>query len=337
MRPVYIHGVGIISRCACSAGELADICAGRNYSAAKGKLDFKTDILPEKLRRCGRYGKLAAAAAELARADGGIPDNAGKTGIGVIISTGYGAAESNIRFSDSVARGNPSLCSPAVFSRTVPNSCVGQICVINGYKGVSTLLMGGDPFEYSALLLNTERADMILAGSVEEYSEELADSLTAAGNTDGVEISEGAAVFALSGDETTPRYCGMTNFGSVSLGRYPYVRRADGENAVPAMAEAIKAACGEKIPDAVFTSENGGYFDGYERQAVKAALGTVKCFAPKKIFGECLGCGYALSAALAAVSLKTGRLPRTGCGKPKSILVTGIDTVGNYCCAFLEV
>lgn len=336
MKPVYINGIGVISRCAKSADELADICSGRKYTADTGKLNIKTDIPSSKLRRCSRYNKMAAAAAELARIDGKIPDDTDKMRIGTIISTGYGAVENNIQFSDSVVKGDPALCSPTVFSGTVPNSCVGQICIINGYKGVSTVLMGGDPFEYSALLLDTNRADIILAGSVEEYSEELAVSVKSAGIINNCEISEGAAVMALSTKKAVPHYCKITSFGSVSLGQYPYVHRTYRENTVSEIAEAIKAACGDKIPDMIFTSENGSYFDGFERKALSDTLGSkVKYYAPKKIFGESLGCGYALSTALAAVSLKNGKAPDNA--GLKSILVSGIDTAGNYLCAFMEV
>lgn len=343
MKPVYINGIGIISRCAKSADELADICSGGNYNAGAGKLDFKTDIPSSKLRRCSRYSKIAAAAAELARTDGKIPDDIDKMETGTIISTGYGASENNIRFSDSVVNGDPALCSPTVFSGTVPNSCVGQICIINGYKGVSTVLMGGDPFEYSALLLGTNRADIIFAGSVEEYSEELTASVKSAGIIGDREISEGAAIMALSADETVPHYCKITSFGSASLGRYPYVHRTDSKSAISAMTEVIRSVCGEKIPDMVFTSENGSYFDEYERKAVNDILGEkIQYYAPKKLFGESLGCGYALSIALAAVSLKIGKAPNsaersTADNDLKSILVSGIDTVGNYLCAFMEV
>lgn len=338
MKPAYINGIGIISRCAKSADELANICNGGNYTVDDGKLDFKTDIPLSKLRRCSRYNKIAAAAAELARTDGKIPDDIDKMKIGTIISTGYGAVESNIQFSDLVVKGDPGLCSPTVFSGTVPNSCVGQICIINGYKGVSTVLMGGDPFEYSSLLLGTNRANIILTGSVEEYSEELTASVKSAGIIEDCEISEGAAIMALSANEAVPHYCKITSFGSVSLGRYPYVYRIDGRAAVSAMTDVIKSTCGEKIPDMVFTSENGSYFDEYERKAVNDALGgKIQYYNPKKLFGESLGCGYALNVALAAVSLKIGKAPHIADKDLKSILVSGIDTVGNYLCAFMEV
>ena len=143
MKPVYIDGIGIISRCAMSANELLRITEGEAPETKSGMLDFTSDVPPAKLRRCSRYNKLAAAAADNARKDGNIPDDIDGTRVGTIISTGFGAVESNIKFSDSVVKGEPALCSPTVFSGTVPNSCVGQICIINGYKGVSTVLMGG--------------------------------------------------------------------------------------------------------------------------------------------------------------------------------------------------
>lgn len=338
MKSVCINGIGIISRCAKSAEELTDLCNGKKYNVDFGKLEFKTDIPSSKLRRCSRYNKIAAAAAELAGIDGSIPADIDKAKVGTIISTGYGAVENNIQFSDYVVKGSPALCSPAVFSGTVPNSCVGQICIINGYKGVSTVLIGGDPFEYSALLLGTNRAEVIFAGSVEEYSDELTASVKSAGIIENCEISEGAAIMTLSINETVPRYCRITSFGSISLGQYPYIHRINSNAAISAMTEIIKTACRGKIPDMVFTTENGSYFDEYERKAFTDILGSKpRYYAPKELFGESLGCGYALSTALAAVSLKTGRTPHIDDNNLKSILVSGIDTVGNYLCAFMEV
>ena len=45
--------------------------------------------------------------------------------------------------------------------------------MINGIKGEGTMLRGGDPLEYAALLLKTGKADTILCGETEEWSEEL--------------------------------------------------------------------------------------------------------------------------------------------------------------------
>lgn len=337
MRPVYIDGIGIISRCAKSAEDLTAIVNDDEISYENGKLEFVSNIPPSKLRRCSRYSKLAAAAADNARIDADISDDTDKHRIGTIFSTGYGAVENNIAFSDSVIKGDPQKCSPTIFSGTVPNSCVGQVCILNGYKGVSTVLMGGDPLEYSALLLTNQKADVIFFGSVEEYSEELFKSVSSYEAAQGCELSEGTAIMALKAEKNGSSYCEVSDFASVSLSEYPYVHRLD-----ESCAEMITNTIGRfssDAPDVVFTSENGTYFDSIERCALKKVFAGDTVFAaPKKLFGETLGSGYMLSTALASVVLKQRKLP-AALGKKEnvsSILVTGIDTVGNYCCVLLK-
>ncbi len=337
MRPVYIDGIGIISRCAVSAEDLAEIVNGGSIKYESGRIEFKSNIPASKLRRCSRYSSLAAVAADGARIDADIPEDMDKYRIGTIFSTGYGASENNIEFSDSVVNGDPQKCSPTIFSGTVPNSCVGQVCILNGYKGVSTLLMGGDPLEYSALLLNNKKADVILCGSVEEYSEELFGSVMSYEAAQGCEVCEGTAIMALRAEKSGRSYCEVSDTASLSLPQYPYIHRLD-DKCIQMIYDTVSGSF-PVIPDAVFTSENGTYFDNIERRALEMAFGSNTLYAaPKKLFGETLGSGYMLSAALACAALKQGKLPAV-LGKKEnvgSILVTGTDTVGNYCCVLLK-
>ncbi len=340
MKPVYIDGIGIISRCAMSAAELMKIAEGKIPEINGGRPEFTSNVPSSKLRRCSRYSKLAVAAADFARIDGKYPDDIDVTRVGTIISTGFGAAESNIRFSDSVARGNPALCSPTVFSGTVPNSCVGQICIVNGYKGVSTVLMGGDPLEYTSLLLSGKKADVILCGSVEEYSGELFDSIKTLKTAAGSDISEGTAVFTVRAEKSLNTYCKVSDFSSALLPVYPLTASAD-KQCSKLIAKAVSEICGDKVPDAVFTAANGTYFDSIEKEAMDSVFENRTVYAyPKRLFGETLGSGYMLSAALAAAVLKTGKVSDNFADKSldsvKTILVTGTDTAGNYCCMLSE-
>ena len=344
MRPAAICGIGILSRCAQSVEELTLLCSGKEPElAANGRLTFASRVPAAKLRRCSHYMKLGVNATSLAAEDGCISENMDPARIGTIFTTGYGAVESNIQFSDSVVKGNPDLCPPTAFLSSVPNSCVGQICIVQGYRGVSTLLMGGDPLEYTALLLETGKADTILCGAVEEYNKEAADSIMAVPSAAGCEISEGAAVLVVRRcEEASNDYCKASGFSSASLPVYPYLHRVPAEQAVPVIRQTVRALCGETPPDAVFTAFNGTYFDQLEAAGLRGCLpASVTVCEPKKFFGETLGSGYLMSAALAAVCLKSGKLPpgiisKGSPGKLESILVTGIDTSGNYCCMLLE-
>ncbi len=304
---VYIDGSSILSR----------------RVDAEAPFEFPTEIPASKLRRNSRYNKLACAAADFALKDCAPFGSLDKRRIGTIISTGYGAAEYYSAFADSVVRGDPASCSPATFSGSVPNSCVGQICIINGLKGVSTVLAGGDPLEYSALLLKTGRADMIVTGSVEEYFKPLYDSVGSFDAVKGAELAEGAAMLIMRGERTEKTCCEVCAHSGASLGANPYIHRLDGVS--DRIAGVLRK---HTAPDIIFTAANGTYFDKIEDTAIKQVFPDTAAHAPKKEYGESLGCGFALSAALAARAIRDGRYG--------AVLVTGVDMVGNYCAVMLR-
>lgn len=331
MNPIYIDGIGIISRSACCAEELYELLRSENTAdySDSGKISYTPVVPASKVRRCSFYIKLAVEASVRAAQDGEITED--KFRIGTIISSGYGASESNTMFADAVVKNNPALCSPAVFSSTVPNSCVGQICIVGGYKGVSTLLMGGDPLEYSSVLLHTNKADKILCGSVEAYFEELAQSVLSLDTAKGCEICEGAAILTVSRQKSAHTYCKITEFSSAAFSAYPYVHEISETEGIQVILSALKQLNGD-IPDVIFTTENGTYFDNIERHALKSYFENAVFIQPKKYFGETLGSGYILSVSLAAAVLKNRSLS----GNCKTVLVTGTDTAGNYLCCKLE-
>lgn len=363
MNPIFINGVGIISRCAQNSGELLQLVKRerKDFGPFGEKLLFQSAVPPAKLRRCPRYIRMAVSSAALAAEDGKLPE-AGRERTGTIISTGFGAVESNVAFADSVVRGNPALCSPSVFSATVPNSCVGQICMVQGYKGFSTILTAGDPVEYAALLLNTERADHIVCGAVEEYNEELTSSLKQSGILREVPMSEGSVMLALSSERTAETWCRVTGFSSASLPAYPYIHQTDPAEAEEALTEALGQMGTGRAPDIILTQKNGTYFDAVEEAALRKVFGPKAVLAAsKRLFGETLGCGYLLNVGLGAAMLRANDCPEAiqdemgrdgrstgavdepgGCfdvsdrREIRTILSAGLDAHGNYLIARLE-
>lgn len=330
MNPIFINGIGIISAAAKTSDELLELAKGDNFSEINfGKNDFEIGVPSSKVRRCPRYVKMAVAATQAALVNANFTDSIDKTRIGTIFSTGYGAVESNSVFSDSVLDGVPSLCSPTVFSYTVPNSCLGQVCIVNGFKGVSTMILGGDPLEYSSLLLNTGKADLIIGGAIEEYNEELKASVLYDKILTDKIISEGAALFVLSRQETLTSYCKITNFYSASLEKYPYLYRLEKNSTAEIISSTLMELTENNLPEIVLTQQNQSYFDEIEMAAMKKVFAdNVNYFNAKKIFGETFNCSYSLNVAMAAAFIKIGRY--------KTALATGIDVHGNYLTALLE-
>lgn len=321
----YIESVGVISRCARSFDDIVRILGGGSYDTAALPIEFDSQLPPAKMRRNSRYNKFACTAADDAVCAAAIPEALDRRRIGTIISTGYGSSVNNTQFAEATVKGVPGLCSPYIYSGTVPNSCVGQICILNGFKGVSTVLTGGDPLEYSSLLIATDKADMILCGSVEEYNEALYAELGRLETLKCSELSEGAAMFMLTREKTDKTHCAVTDFSSASLGKSPLLHRLDDNSAEIVFGVLDRY---NDTPDAVFTAANGTYFDDMEDAAIYKKFPEAVRLAPKKYTGETLGCGYAINAAFAAAAIS--------CGKYDKVLVTGVDMVGNYCTSMIE-
>jgi 3-oxoacyl-(acyl-carrier-protein) synthase len=321
----YIESIGDISRCVQSADELTELLNGGEFEFSDLPIEFDSQIPLAKMRRNSRYNKLACIAADNAVRKAAIPETMDRRRIGTIISTGYGSSVYNSQFADTVAKGVPGLCSPAIYSGTVPNACVGQICILNGFKGASTVLTGGDPLEYSALLINTNKADMILCGSVEEYNPDLYSELRELETLKGCDLSEGAAMFVLSKEKTEKTLCAVTGFSSASLGKSPLLHRLE-EKSGEIISDILKKY--DNTPDAVFTAANGTYFDDIESKAIKSVFPEAELVSPKNWAGETLGCGYMMNVMFAAAAVN--------CGKYSKVLVTGVDLIGNYCTAMIE-
>jgi len=288
---IYINGIGIISRCACSKEELIERCDGHYAPYRSLPLDFPIEIPSSRLRRNSRYNKIALAAADQALKDAHIPEKMENAGldshrIGTVVSTGYGAAEYSSVFADSVVKGDPNGCSPSVFSGSVPNSCLGQICIINHLKGFSTVLAGGDPLEYSSLLLKTSRADHILAGSVEEFFPDLYNAFGTIDAAHGSDLSEGAAMAVLSNEKSDESYCAITGFGSINLGKSPLIHEIADPEELTGVLHGVLQQFPE--PDVVFSAQNGTWFDCAEEKAAAEAFGDIPVKKPKSLFGETL-------------------------------------------------
>ena len=325
---ICLNGMGIISRRAMSPAELEEAVSGRQMEAKPLPLAFPCGIEASKLRRNSRYNRLACAAADQALKEAGITDTTAWDShrVGTVLTTGYGSVEYSTTFSDSVVRGDPGLCSPSLFAGSVPNSCVGQICIVFGLKGFSTMLAGGDPLEYAALLLRAGRADAVLTGAVEEYVPALYDAFGTLEAADGCDLSEGAAMAVLSRERTENTRCRIVGFAGANLGSCPWLRRSDH------FAEAEKQI-GEILrrfpePEVFLSSANGTWFDGLEAEAFRKVFPDVSVFAPKTLFGETLGCGFMMNILAGAALLRGGQAAR--------VLVSGIDMIGNYSCALLE-
>jgi hypothetical protein len=229
----------------------------------------------------------------------------------------------------------------------VPNSAAGQVCAQLGLKGPGTVLIGGNVFVYSKLLLDTGRADLLFVGAVEEYSRDLWDSLKKNEYSTGLVINEAAVVMTLEPAGDKPAYCALGNGASAALQGFPAIKKIDPDLSMRAMSRAL-SQCIEKNRDAgdvdvVFSAAAGSYFDEVEARALAEALPrSIIVPGVKEFFGETLGCAFCLNAATAAMCIKNKAIPPViAMGVPydadfRNILVTGFDPAGNYSCLVLK-
>ena len=345
MNPVSIRGMGLITPAAGNVGELmelarkllADEKQWQLVERQASPLEFSLGVPPSKVRRAPRLVKMAVAAAHQALEDAKLSACTGED-IGTVLSTSYGTVESNVVFAESVVDAVPSLASPAVFPYTVPNSCLGQVCIVHGLQGPSTMLMGGDALEYSSLLLQGQKAKYMLCGAVEEASASLVSSYEVDAILPAGVLADGAVMFVVeAAGADAERYCQVTAFDSTALTACPYVSvlpDAARAETVQAMAEIVQATAGEALPDLVLTAENGSFFDTWEKQAIQKAFGgQASCRAAKSFFGEGLSVGYSENIALGAAIIKAAKEQEK---TPPRILTVGVDGHGNYLTARLE-
>lgn len=294
MEPIYIQGVGIISRCALNFGDLLKIARGENFSVNfDKKLEFPPNAPSSKIRRAPRYTRMLVSAAASAKIDANLSAELDKARIGTIFASGFGSLESDLEISDSLAPGKPDSISPILFSYSVANAGVGQICILNGFTGFSTMLTAGDPLEYSSILLSTGKADVIFCGAIDEYNEDLDTAIKSCGILQE-NISEGAAVLILSAD-AEKSYCRLTKFSSDSLSAYPYIHRIDKNDSAKVLSEIFSVY---EEPEVILTQCNGSYFDEVEKSVLEEKSKTAELIDAKKYFGETLGGGYMLNVSL---------------------------------------
>lgn len=305
MKPVYINGIGI-----------------------NGSLEKASDLIPRsKLRRCPDYVKVAAQAAAQALSEAQLPAEVDKNRVGSVLATNFGPVEANISFTDEIYRDGAGVCSPTTFSFTVANSCGGQIAIINGFRGASTMLMGSNPLEYAQLLLNANKADYLISGCVEECNGELIAGLKKYGQLQHLAEEPQAVMLLLGPCRNEHSYGALIGTAAVALSAAPYIRECRAEDS-QAIAELLKELTSQYKPDLVLTAANDSGFDAIEQAGIKASLGAIETVNTKAEWGETLGCGFLLNVALAARQLRDN-------GDIKTVVATGIDAAGNYIAGLL--
>lgn len=141
--------------------------------------DFEPkDFMPAaKVRRLDRVSQMAIAAARLAYQDAQLATLPLKMeGVGVILGSGFSGLVSTEAFFRSLLDMGPPGANPMLFPNTVPNAPASQIAIEMGFKGPNVTLShkevsGENAIAYACDLIQHGKADVLLAGAVDELSQ----------------------------------------------------------------------------------------------------------------------------------------------------------------------
>lgn len=297
------------------------------------------------LRDLDRSTRLVCSAAKMALEDGRLeitPDNSGT--IGVSIGATFGSLHSIAQFDLSGLLEGPRAVNPSHFPNTVINSPASQVSIRFKVKGFNTTISTGfcaglDAISYAADFIRMSRAQVVLAGGVEELCEETFLMFHTSGflsgsdgsepvccpfdaRRNGIILSEGSAVLILENEKhaldrqarVLARVLGTGN--SFDAHADPSFTAA-GAGLRRAIDEALhQASLTPGEIDCVCASANSSTgLDRMEtaviRQIFGARVDAIPVTAVKSMLGETYSASGSLAVAAGIGILQTGTVPAT--------------------------
>ncbi|BFH61204.1 beta-ketoacyl synthase N-terminal-like domain-containing protein [Paenibacillus azoreducens] len=321
-----------------------NIIGNKTATQLNKKISFTSVVSPGKARKMSRFSQLGlCAAVSSVNNIGDAFAQMDRNRVGAIFTTGYGPLETNLEFAKQMIQDEPDFCSPTVFMNTVHNACLGNIAMELKITGPSTMLLGSNHFMLSKLILEENKADLILAGSIEEYNEELKESLEENGLKSS-DIGEASIVFGLArASKDRSDNIKLTEVVSFGLGFNPYEHITEDKVKESRLGDYLKVFFENNQVDAVIINDRTsalGQFE-YEFLSDRAA----KCIIIDKcndFFGNVLGCDLGLKLLVAKLCLENNTIPPSlntkqlqySCFGKVAVLSTEIT--GNYSIAVLE-
>jgi 3-oxoacyl-[acyl-carrier-protein] synthase II len=297
------------------------------------------------LRTLDRSTMLINSAAGLALRDAGLEVTEDNThSIGVSIGSTFGSLHSISQFDCVGILEGPKSVNPSHFPNTVINSPASQVSIRFKIKGFNTTISTGfcaglDAVSYAADFIALKRADVVLAGGVEELCEETFlgfHSLGCLSGMDGSEpvsrpfdagrngiiFSEGSAVLVIEEEgHALERGAEIIAVIKGCGSAFDPAANRSFSHAGIGLADAIRLA----LKDADLSPEDIGYIsscanatkglDRMETRAIKEVFGkhalNIPVSSVKSMIGESFSASGALSLAAAALAIRGGFIPPT--------------------------
>src|SRR5262245_60144762 len=172
-----ITGCGLETPVATSLDELAGAIASGRVAAglrADGFAD-RACVPSRRARRLSRLALMSVAAARAALSDAGLA--AGER-TAVVLATGFGSLGTTVAFMRGYLAGN---AEPALFPTSVLNEPAAQMAIELGARGPNLTVLQHEASFHAAVLAATDllmqrRADAVLLGGADEWSETMRDA-----------------------------------------------------------------------------------------------------------------------------------------------------------------
>lgn len=132
------------------------------------------DIQYPKFFKMDALSKLAFLGAELLLSP--IISNEKENNIALVLANKSSSLDTDVKYQESISDKENYFPSPAVFVYTLPNICLGEISIRHQLKSENSFFIF-DAFNtefmsnYSNILLNTNKADVVLCGWVEYFND----------------------------------------------------------------------------------------------------------------------------------------------------------------------
>jgi 3-oxoacyl-[acyl-carrier-protein] synthase II len=297
------------------------------------------------IRDFDRSTMLLCSAAGLAIADAHLEINDDNSGsIGVSVGTTFGSLHSISQFDRAGLTEGPRYVNPSHFPNTVINSPASRVSIRFKIKGFNTTISTGfcsglDAVSYAADFIRLKRADIVLAGGVEELCEETFLGFQELGclsgkddsvplccpfdmRRNGVLLAEGASLIVLEDGEHA-FHRGATIFAEV-LG-YGNCFDPEAKKDFGHYGTGLRRAITQALNDASLAPEEIDYvsscanstrgLDRLETRVIKEVFGErafrLPVSAIKSMVGESFSASGALSVGAAVGALQKGIIPPT--------------------------
>jgi 3-oxoacyl-[acyl-carrier-protein] synthase II len=297
------------------------------------------------LRELDRSTRLLNVAAKLALEDSMLEITAENApAAGVAIGTTFGSLHSIFQFDRVGLTDGPRLVNPSLFPNTVINSPASRVSIRFGLKGFNTTISTGfcagiDAVSYASDFVKLGRADVVLAGGVEELCEETLMGFARLGYLSGTDkaeplccpfdrrrngtiLSEGAGVIVLEDEDHAikrgvPILARIAGYGNA----FDPSGDKDFNNAGMGLKKAIVSALRESslsTDDINYISASANSTQGLDRMETEVMKDlfderafSIPISSIKSMVGETFSASGALSLAAAVGTIQHGMIPPT--------------------------